>query len=411
MISNQIRLLMPKLKDRLFSETSAIVTIIFGILIILLSILIFFWRGSFSFDHNFFIDEAKIGQFGDFVGGFVGSIFSLVGILLFYVALREQRQDFATGQETLKIQIEAFQQQVKEFEAQREELIETRKIYEQQNKTMKIQQFDSNFYSLLNVFIQQRTYLDPGGAGNFFSKLCTEIKDGFEVEGKGFSKLFNEACEKYIIIYNTYRPKLALYFMTLYRLFRVIEDSENLTDIEKISYHKIVRSLITKEELIMLYYNYQSSFGKKPLPIVMKYNYLKHLERLDKLEFSDYYFEGEDAVKANSISDMIFSLITTNLHQAGNLDQISEVREEVKVIDGVILGIYIEDLVEVKVIIESEVINIMGLSVTNFVKFMESITIDVLYHSQFKKFDTTLIDISVLTTGTKIEHIFKFTLN
>jgi len=410
-MTSNLRNFTQRLKDSFFSEASAIVTIVLGIFIILVSLILFLSKGNFQYNSSLPIDESKIAQFGDFIGGFVGSIFSLVGILLFYVALRDQRKDFATGQETLQVQLEAFKQQVKEFEAQREELTETRKIYEQQNKTMKIQQFDSNFYPLLNVFIQQRSDLDPNGNAKFFSNLCEEMQNDFEYADKDFSILFKEACEKYIVIYNNFRPKLALYFMMLYRLIKIIENNENLYESEKIIYHKIVRSLITKEELIMLYYNYQSSFGKKPLPIIMKYNYLKHLERLDKLEFSGYSFNGENAVKANRISDIVNELITTNLHQAGNLDQTTEVREEVTIFEGVIVGIYIEDLVEIKVMVDLTVIEVIGLPLARFVKFMECISIDVLYHSQFKKFEAMLLAPSVLTTDAKNEYIFKFTLN
>ena len=162
-----------KYKNTIFSEKTALISILIGFLIFIVSILIFLIKGSWSFSVDNQISEEKIGQYGDFVGGIIGSLFSLVGVILFYVALKDQRRDFATSQETLRIQLNAFEQQVKEFEAQREELEETRKVFEQQNKTMKNQQFDSNFYSLLNVFIKQREKFSE----NYFVELAQNLKD------------------------------------------------------------------------------------------------------------------------------------------------------------------------------------------------------------------------------------------
>src|SRR5687767_8545834 len=39
-------------------------------------------------------DMASSGQFGDFIGGVVGSIFSLAGVILLYITLRAQRENF-----------------------------------------------------------------------------------------------------------------------------------------------------------------------------------------------------------------------------------------------------------------------------------------------------------------------------
>lgn len=55
------------------------------------------------------INPEVTGQVGDFIGGFVGAIWALTGVLLFYAALRVQK---------------------KELEIQREELTQTRKEFE-----------------------------------------------------------------------------------------------------------------------------------------------------------------------------------------------------------------------------------------------------------------------------------------
>ncbi|MCQ5183187.1 hypothetical protein, partial [Parabacteroides distasonis] len=74
--------------------------------------------------------------------------------------LVDQRKDFKTNQDALNLQVKALYQQIVEFQEQRKELEITRQIYEQQNRTMKIQQFESNFYSYLNVYITIKNNLN-----------------------------------------------------------------------------------------------------------------------------------------------------------------------------------------------------------------------------------------------------------
>jgi hypothetical protein len=83
--------------------------------------------GSWNFSQT--LDESKIGQFGDFIGGVIGTILAFVAAVLYYVALKEQRKDIAINQEAAKLQNEALKKQIEEFEKQKEELELTRKVY------------------------------------------------------------------------------------------------------------------------------------------------------------------------------------------------------------------------------------------------------------------------------------------
>jgi hypothetical protein len=89
------------------------------------------------------IDNELIGQFGDFIGGIAGSLWALAGVIMFYVALHEQKEDFKTNREILSAQLE-------EFKLQQVELAETRKVFKEQSKTLKLQRFESSFFQLLN---------------------------------------------------------------------------------------------------------------------------------------------------------------------------------------------------------------------------------------------------------------------
>ncbi len=86
-------------------------------LMLLLSIIpaiaFFLWKSNFNIDNT--IDHAKFGTFGDFVGGVLGSIWALAGVLLFYIALKDQKEDIRLNREALLKQIEALELQNNEF--------------------------------------------------------------------------------------------------------------------------------------------------------------------------------------------------------------------------------------------------------------------------------------------------------
>ena len=113
-----------------FSEKSAKVLAWSGLLLIVVSIFVFICFSGWSF--SWIINEEKIGQYGDFIGGVVGSLFAFVGIILYYIALTEQRKDIEINRKALETQIETLNQQICEFKTQTIEMQETRTVYVEQ---------------------------------------------------------------------------------------------------------------------------------------------------------------------------------------------------------------------------------------------------------------------------------------
>lgn len=116
------------LRKKVFNELTSVWIILGGLLSIIIAIIFFLWN-DFSFNQNYQIRADKVGQFGDFVGGIVGSIWALAGVILFYVALSLQR---------------------KEFRLQRQELKGTRNIFMQQSELMKFEQKVSVFFHMID---------------------------------------------------------------------------------------------------------------------------------------------------------------------------------------------------------------------------------------------------------------------
>lgn len=101
------------LENKTLEEKLAKILLWFGIGVFLL---FFIWTIWQDWNTSFYIDKSTASEIGDFLGGFVGSIWSLAGILLFYSALKLQRKDLQNQQEEIKLQREEMKLQRKEFE-------------------------------------------------------------------------------------------------------------------------------------------------------------------------------------------------------------------------------------------------------------------------------------------------------
>ena len=129
----------------------ALITI--GILIAISTFFLFIIGEEFSTSSNP-IKADKFAQYGDTVGGVVGSLWALAGVLLFYAAFRKQIEALEDQKEATQITQKAIKLQSQELRLQRTELAETREVFKEQSMTLKIQQFENTFFSMLGVYNQ-----------------------------------------------------------------------------------------------------------------------------------------------------------------------------------------------------------------------------------------------------------------
>lgn len=252
-----------------------------------LTIVWFLFRGFFI--ENFInptgtINLDKSAKFGDFIGGFVGSIFTLVGIVLLYETLYLQR---------------------KEFE-------ESRKVFE-------TQQFENKFFSLLKLYqdIISSMHYDVVESSEkfigkeFFLKHKVDIYTKYNPTNS-FFKNRKSAIDSYTNFYIHHKENVAHYFRTLYRMFRLIEETD-YTGNEKMSYAKIIRAQLSEPELFFLNYNACTVYGKKFRELIISYNLTKHLPLLERLEFKEWNTKLNEE-KRNSINilfEEIFDFLKT----------------------------------------------------------------------------------------------------
>lgn len=288
--------------DKILTVKSSHWLIIIGGVLIILGLCLFTFKDqTFSVFND--IAPSKVGQFGDFVGGLAGSIWALAGVIMFYVALKEQREDFKTNKDVLLTQTKALEQQIKEFELQRKELEETREVFKIQSETLKLQQFETTFFSLLNLHHEivngidivkrsERRAVSPDITtgrdcfGIFYRGLKTRYEQNLK---KAFSSELELATKSYIEYYHDHQADLGHYFRNLYHILKFVNTSE----IEnKHRYSNFIRAQLSSHELLLLFYNGIAKYGKENFkPLIEEYHFLKNMapDSLIKKEHIKFY--------------------------------------------------------------------------------------------------------------------------
>lgn len=240
---------------------------------------IFFLANHPHIDLGSPIDAAKWGQFGDFISGLVGSLWALAGVILFYVALHDQREDIRINRKALHNQIENLKLQTIEFKDQKIELQESRKIYKEQSETAKQQRFENTFFNLLTLHHEIINSITFGTneqwvKREFFKNCYIEYRR--ETRNEGIHPTdYSLLNEKYFTFFKKYQSELGNYFRNLYNIIKFVNES----DIEdKHKYVNFLRAQLSNYELLMMFYNCHYSLGRaKFRPLIIEYSILKHV--------------------------------------------------------------------------------------------------------------------------------------
>jgi hypothetical protein len=265
------------------TEKNSKILLWIGLFLFIVGIVVFLYKESIGFSTK--VDSNKVAQFGDFIGGVVGSLWSLAGVILFYVALTEQRKDIEINRDTLNAQVSALNKQIEEFELQRVELSETRKVFKEQSETLKIQRFENTFFQLLNLHhelvdklnfnrtgpLGQTELLEKRGVlSKAFEDLESRIKqsnylwetDSFGEESSKFKApetiivAENRMIETYRKFYfSDYKQILSHYFRNVYHIFKFIYTSELIEKSKKQFYASLLRAQLSSDELYIILYN------------------------------------------------------------------------------------------------------------------------------------------------------------
>ncbi|MGE8688768.1 MAG: putative phage abortive infection protein [Achromobacter sp.] len=265
------------------------------------------------------VDPALAGQLGDFVGGYVGTAFVLISVLLLYRTLRIQRetshQQFLEAKyfELIKIHRENVSEMrlndicgrhvfvfiLKEFEAAFG-LVES--VVTRVGKKSSDDQMFQIAYCIVFYGIEQ-----TGSKGMFGvlddcdMDLVEELKSRFKnpVTRAEIKDKYQLPCDPF----EGHQPLLGHYYRHLYQAIMYI-DSHSL-NIDKYAYVKTLRAQLSTQEQALLFLNSLCPMGKKwwSLGLMIKYRLVKNLPKnyikksdkvlLDK-NFPPSYFEWQE---------------------------------------------------------------------------------------------------------------------
>lgn len=301
------------------------------------------------------IDIGASGSSGDFIGGIVGTIWSLAGVLLFFLALRLQS---------------------KELSLQIKELKETRIVFT-------TQQFENTFFNLLKVqqdirkgLLESFHNLEEADDGSmeldFFEFLENELKSVYDdltkiiknkkqTETQLIRKIqrlmesneidrteFVDTEEKrartaYYIVFKDFHNQLGHYFRHLYHILDFIEQKEELeltsetlselkdnydgvkikidgksTNAELIKrknkkFLNLIQAQMSSTELLLLFYN--GICFPKMKRLILKYNFLENLSENDLLSIEHKGFYGQQTLSGMKFSGITFKNKTKILQQ------------------------------------------------------------------------------------------------
>ena len=153
------------------------------------------------------------------------------------------------------------------------------------------QRLESTYFSLLSLYNKIISDLNlQTNKSCYFKELKEQLCSG-NLYYSSPEKQHEKVKEKYLDLFYEKKEDLSHYFKLLYRIIKTIDDSEISTN-EKFRYIKILRSQLSENEMLILYYNSHTHLGGDLYKLILKYNLLKHLPIVSKLEFKSFITEN-----------------------------------------------------------------------------------------------------------------------
>jgi len=253
---------------------------------LLICIGIIFFIGSFAI----FLLPDKIDNFskvGDFIGGTVGTLWALLGVLLFYAALKsqqealsDQKQSTKANIDAVKTQTTALEYQIEEFKLQRKELEETRQVFQEQSETFSVQRFENTFFSLLKLRsdLYDRIHC-PSDNGHTiygveaYQRLWHNFSTASGIRFEANINVVRPLLER--LVFRVNKNALDPYFSTLFHILQIFDKS---TIVNKDDYINLFVAQLTElDKLFIFYIGSLDSPGNHWKPLIEKYHVLRFL--------------------------------------------------------------------------------------------------------------------------------------
>lgn len=246
-------------------------------------------------------DENERGTFGDQFGA-VNALFSGLAFAGLIYTIILQRHDLKLQRRDLRLQREELALTRKEMEEQTAE-------FEKQNETLKIQRFENTFFNMMSQFqevVNNLTVMVTTSSGIYESKgrdvfqaqfektmVYVDLKN--EAKNKARFRGMKDALEKYNLdgyLYSDTPTCFDHYFRLLYRILKFVKTTSLVTTYEEeYEYTAMLRAVLSRYELVWLFYNGLTYGEDKLKPLIERYAMLSNL-RTDMLANCSEIDEG-----------------------------------------------------------------------------------------------------------------------
>lgn len=231
-------------------------------------------------------------MWGDFFGGTLNPLFTLLTFLALIYTIILQRNELGLSR--------------RELELTREEVAKSAIALNEQNKSFKQQRFETTLFNMIGVFNQIIDTMDIGTGNDIdkgrdcFSYFVRNFKGIYKTGYQDVHRTiyfrdrphdFNRVIDSYNLFYESYASNLGHYFRVLYNILNFIKESDysGLSDqsANRI-YAKILRAQLSDQELLILYYNCLSDHGAKFKQLAIEFELFDNLQ-LDTLIRPEHY--------------------------------------------------------------------------------------------------------------------------
>ncbi|AKD04866.1 putative phage abortive infection protein [Pontibacter korlensis] len=221
-----------------------------GYALIILGAVVLVW-GTIKFNlvKELYLDpadrEGVFGQYGEFIGGIVGSLWALAGVFLFFATLTYQKR---------------------EFELQRFELHKTQKIFQQQNFSTLYISFIQKHNDIIDSLVAYDINQSAWRGSNFFVFFQEKVLTSFvqkvrslEANEKTEQELLSIFQDYFTYHFTFYQNSLNPYLKNLSVLFKLIQRYKAETQDQGEYYSFITKANFTQSELFLIYHVAQFS--------------------------------------------------------------------------------------------------------------------------------------------------------
>lgn len=222
------------------------------------------------------IDGSLWGEYGDFIGGVVGTIIAYISIRLLVETLRAQNKANQIASITAK----------------------------DNDYTYRLQQLNDHFQMLIRLYRETLSeFKDNENANSRIGKAylqgCIDaMRTGMGECQSDYASRNKKAIEQYSLFYTNHRDVASVYFRIVYRLWELIFDTPLVLQ-DKLRYVKILRCQFSEAELFLIRYNAMTSNGTKMQYYANQFNITKHLPELSLLEFTFWRNQKFDNAEAS----------------------------------------------------------------------------------------------------------------